>query len=56
MAHFDEQNGPFCGVKWPVLKKTMDRIRILFELFTVFSLFALKKRAFFVAEFLGIFC
>jgi len=35
MTHFDEQNGPFCQVKRPVLKNDEIFFAILFGFFTV---------------------
>jgi hypothetical protein len=53
MNHFGEQNGPFCDVKWAILKKVLDFTSFLYELFTVSRAFDLKKRAKNPAEFYG---
>ena len=44
MAHSGEQNGPFCDVKRPILKKQMFFSAIRIELFSVLSVFLLQKR------------
>ena len=56
MNRFGEQNGPFCDVKWLVLKKAMAFLPILFSLFTESEAFALLKRQKNFAVFFGIFC
>ena len=53
MIHFGEQKGPFCEVKWAILKNDLDFSSVLYELFTDSRAFGLKKRAKNSAEFYG---